>query len=240
MTKTVLVVLAMVLLPAALFAVDGIVLINQSTVIAAGGFPYRITQPGSYRLSGNLNVDEQTTAIVIAHDNVTLDLNGFTIGGPNVCRSTVGPPIGLVMCTFTSTGIGIDAGFSANITIANGVIVGMGRYGIVSGPGTRVDSVTVSQSGSDGISIASGLINTCRLLFNGGNGILANSSAGSVKNSLFEHNKGLGMLLNVAWGYSGNVFVENNLGNNFLVQVSGGLNQGQNLCQDSACKNAVF
>ena len=77
------------------FAVDGVVLINDATVKAAGGYPYRITQAGSYRLSGNLTVDQQTTAIVIDHDNVTLDLNGFTIGGPNVCRSTAGPPFGL-------------------------------------------------------------------------------------------------------------------------------------------------
>jgi hypothetical protein len=35
------------------FAVDGTTLINQATVPSAGGFPYHITQSGSYRLSGN-------------------------------------------------------------------------------------------------------------------------------------------------------------------------------------------
>ena len=39
------------------FAVDGIVLINQSTVMAAGGFPYIISQPGSYKPSGNLTMN---------------------------------------------------------------------------------------------------------------------------------------------------------------------------------------
>jgi hypothetical protein len=38
---------AMSLVLPCLFAVDGVVLINQSTVLAAGGFPYAISQPGS-------------------------------------------------------------------------------------------------------------------------------------------------------------------------------------------------
>jgi len=62
------------------FAVDGQVLINQSTVMAAGGFPYRITQPGSYKLSGNLSAPVNVSAIKFDTSNATLDLNGFTIG----------------------------------------------------------------------------------------------------------------------------------------------------------------
>src|SRR6185437_2583451 len=52
-----------VLLSISAFAVDGVVLINQNTVIAAGGFPYHITQAGSYRLTSNLVV---TTANIAA------------------------------------------------------------------------------------------------------------------------------------------------------------------------------
>jgi hypothetical protein len=70
-------------LPASVFAVDGVTLINQSTVMAAGGFPYKITQPGSYKLSGNLDASQVTVdAIQITVSNVTLDLNGFSIFGP--------------------------------------------------------------------------------------------------------------------------------------------------------------
>ena len=78
----------MALTPGA-FAIDGVVLINQSTVMATGGFPYVISQPGSYKLSGNLTIDTtpagnyaplgSDVAIVIAHSNVLLDLNGFSI-----------------------------------------------------------------------------------------------------------------------------------------------------------------
>jgi hypothetical protein len=56
------------------FAVDGVVLINQATVASAGGLPFQITQPGSYRLSGDLTVpDGNTTAIKITADHVTVD-----------------------------------------------------------------------------------------------------------------------------------------------------------------------
>lgn len=69
-------------------AVDGVVLINQSRALAgnvtsgdAPGFPVTITKPGSYRLSGNLTVPAGTDGIVIAADEVTLDLNGFLMSG---------------------------------------------------------------------------------------------------------------------------------------------------------------
>src|ERR1700682_4504928 len=89
MRKTVLVALATVLVPACVFAVDGVVLINQSTVLAAGGFPYRITQPGSYKLSGNLQAKDQNTDVIeISSDNVTIDLNGFSITGTAVCSGS--------------------------------------------------------------------------------------------------------------------------------------------------------
>src|SRR5437870_9702881 len=88
MTKTVLITLAVALAPPCAFAVDGVVLINQSTVMAAGGFPYIITQPGSYKLSGNLTMNTTLLgnyfavwdiAIAIASSNVIFDLNGFSI-----------------------------------------------------------------------------------------------------------------------------------------------------------------
>jgi hypothetical protein len=106
MTKYVIAILALSLIPASAFALDGVVLINQSTVMAAGGFPYMITQPGSYKLSGNLIVTSAgKDGIDINSDNVTLDLNGFTITGPG----TRGPENGI-------------ASANQNITLRNGVV----------------------------------------------------------------------------------------------------------------------
>jgi hypothetical protein len=87
MNKAVLMIVAMALIPGAAFAVDGQVLINQSTVMAAGGFPYIISSPGSYKLTGNLQMATTSTgnhagidiAIAINSSFVDLDLNGFAI-----------------------------------------------------------------------------------------------------------------------------------------------------------------
>jgi hypothetical protein len=56
MNKHVLTIFALALAPVCAYAVDGATLINQSTVMASGGFPYIMSQPGSYKLSGNLTM----------------------------------------------------------------------------------------------------------------------------------------------------------------------------------------
>src|SRR5438552_2189365 len=57
------------------YAVDGVVLIDQTMV------PLTITDPGSYRLSSNVAVTGSATAISIQSNDVSLDLNGFTVSG---------------------------------------------------------------------------------------------------------------------------------------------------------------
>src|SRR5689334_11212165 len=75
------------------FAVDGVILINQNAALSGGvvpfdsaGFPVTILQAGSYRLSSNLVVpDRNTTAIEIVASDVPIDMNGFSILGPVEC-----------------------------------------------------------------------------------------------------------------------------------------------------------
>ena len=107
-------------IPAALFAADGQVLINQSTVTAAGGFPYVISQPGSYKLSGNLNVPSGTNGIVIQSSAVTIDLNGFSITS-------------LGFITGFETAIRAAGNFR-NITIRNGSFANWSQAIIFAGP----------------------------------------------------------------------------------------------------------
>src|SRR3954470_20076140 len=105
-----------------LFAVDGVVLINQSTVLAAGGFPYKITQSGSYKLTGNLVVPADTDGIDVMANDVTLDLNGFSIVGAIVCQGTTN-------CTPAPAGVfatGISA-LANGVTIQNGHVRGFSR-----------------------------------------------------------------------------------------------------------------
>jgi hypothetical protein len=143
--------LTMALLPACAFAVDGVVLINQSTVMAAGGFPYVIMQPNSYKLSGNLtmnttpagNLSGKDVAIAIASSGVTLDLNGFSITVINTI-----PSIGHDFFAIAETGS------FKQITIKNGAIAL--NYGTLSG-GTLdygVYLATSTYNTVEGISVA--------------------------------------------------------------------------------------
>src|SRR3954453_1870412 len=71
-------------IPAA--AADGEILINQAKVNAGGitpgdtaGFPATLSRPGRYKLSGNLAVPSGGLGIQVTANEVTIDLNGFTI-----------------------------------------------------------------------------------------------------------------------------------------------------------------
>jgi hypothetical protein len=142
MTNRSLLVLTIALLvPACAFAVDGQVVINQSTVMAGGGFPYKITQPGSYKLSGNLNVPSPVDGIDISTDNVTLDLNGFTITGA-----------GINVCTAAQQCNGIFSP-NNNITLKNGTIQGFTNGVNLSGGGHSVADIKATTITSMGMLI---------------------------------------------------------------------------------------
>jgi hypothetical protein len=104
-------------------AVDGVTLINQATVIAAGGFPYIINNPGSYRLSSNLRVPSGASGILTATSAVTLDLNGFAITAlPPTCAPGV-------VCSVVAYGISQSGGADSFIAVRNGSILGF-AYGV--------------------------------------------------------------------------------------------------------------
>jgi hypothetical protein len=141
--------------------------------------PYTISSPGSYYLTTNINVTSGN-AITINANNVTLDLNGFTIS------STQASP----------TGTGISLGSSvSDITILNGHIRGGVTYsgGNYTGSGfaygifypfpnipenVRVAGVSVSGCLNDGINLGfpnSTIIESCTVQTVGGYGIVAAS-----------------------------------------------------------------
>jgi hypothetical protein len=128
----------------AAYALDGVVLIPSSTT-----FPYKITQPGSYRLSANLVVTGlNTDGIDIDSDNVTLDLNGFTISGPGTL----------------STAKGIVSA-NQNITIKNGFVTGFKEGIFLTGSGSLSDLI-VSSNGDVGVTAVScGFLDTCTGVF---------------------------------------------------------------------------
>lgn len=153
-TRLFLFALAFALAQATALAVDGQVLINQSTVMAAGGFPYIISQPGSYKLSGNLtmnttqngNYNGLDIAILINANNVTLDLNGFSL---TLVNNTVNLQHRL---------IGIASSNLNSISIQNGALTFTGTepalslfltgIDLIASGANRLDNISVFQGGS--------------------------------------------------------------------------------------------
>ena len=115
MRNTVLLIGAIALLSASAWAVDGQVLINQSTVMSSGGFPYHITQTGSYKLSGNLVAPLNQQAIQIIASNVTLDLNGFNV----TCNFDANYPRVFQFSCLGDGGYGVGA---SDVSIRNGTV----------------------------------------------------------------------------------------------------------------------
>jgi hypothetical protein len=179
------------------FAIDGVVLIDQNKALSgnvtpgdAPGFPVTITAAGSYRLSGNLTVpNADTTAIDIPANNVTLDLNGFSINGPVTCTIE----LTAVTCTpLPTSAIVLDPGYGVigsgrNITVQNGTISGMGRAGVrlvsndlyTLNDGQVVRDLVVSRNAGGGVFTA-GTATRVSALRNRGIGIRASVVSDSV------------------------------------------------------------
>jgi hypothetical protein len=257
------------------WAIDGVILIDQNKAMAGNvtpgdtpGFPVTISLPGSYRLAGNLTVpDGNTSAIVIAADHVTIDLNGFAILGPVDCSGGF-PCAGIGL----QQGYGIQAGSDTpvksyfNITVRNGTIQGMGADGIhllgdailledlhirsnglsgivVRSPGanSQINAIlhhnTVQLNSSYGIKAYAGVITDNTVSQSGSEGISVQIGGGVVARNLVSRNFSFGLSLTPNVSYSGNTMVDNNSGG---AQVGGGVNVGQNLCGTAVCPGAQF
>jgi hypothetical protein len=220
-------------------AVDGTIEINQAKVLGAGGsFPYVISNPGSYRLTGNLTVSSTSAdAIDVNASHVTIDLNGFSITGPGG----------------SSTRAGINGTTSGNqVTVENGTITGF-LFGLVIGVDGIVKSVHAAANGA-GIEVGNGVIEGCTADGNttgisaGGEAVISGNTAGSngtgiscghgcvVSGNTIDNNTSFGLTFQDATsGYSGNVLNLNNIGG---ASINNGTSLGAkntNLCNGIAC-----
>jgi hypothetical protein len=180
MNRQVLTFLMMLLAPVSAFAVDGVTLINQSTVMAAGGFPYFILQAGSYRLSGNLLVPAGASGINIIADNVMLDLNGFTIKGPGAATSIYavgvysGKNVTIKNGTTTGFPVGVQVGAHAVVTDVQANANGTGFAGF--GTGLVIVGCAANLNTGDGFEVTSATILNSVANANGGSGFKVGSS----------------------------------------------------------------
>jgi hypothetical protein len=154
-------------------------------------FPIIISAPGSYRLNSNLDVTatgqanpENLDAIQITAEGVTLDLAGFQIKGPTVCT---GAPW-VTSCAPLGTGRGIFS--SANVTIMNGAVTGMGNNGIEVGSTSSVKNLNARSNGNYGIH-GGGTMTGSTAARNGARGI---NWFGSVSHCAARENGGPGIV----------------------------------------------
>jgi hypothetical protein len=246
-------------------AVDGVVLIDQARALAgnvtpgdAPGFPVTITQRGSYRLSGNLTIpDLSTTGIDIHSSFVTIDLNGFSIIGPNDCSGAT---------CLSGLGTGIQSGdylpnpsrIYFNIAIRNGTIQGMGGAGIyVFGDAVTIEHMTLRSNGGSGVfcvrrppSSVQGnvIVRHNHGALNGGYGFVIDSGVvvgntgssnraggiwlldGVLMQNFVRNNGGSGISLGTSAGAAENVSLDNT-----VRDMGGGIPLGKNLCKDNSC-----
>lgn len=123
--------------------------------------PYTITKSGSYII--NKNFWTATNGIIVKANNVTIDLNGYTISGNK-----------------KGTYHGIYMNGRTNVEIRNGIVRNFGGNGIyeenvidIDAPSHRVVNVRAIGNGGNGIRlIGSGhLVKDCTASRNGGDGI---------------------------------------------------------------------
>lgn len=203
------------------FAVDGVIEINQARAAAGGvstgdgaGFPVTLSEPGSYRLTGNLAVsDTDSNAIEITGDNISLDLNGFEIAGPG-----------------SGSGSGVRAVNPAIYsTVVGGTVHSFGFHGLDLRGFSRVLGLRVHSNGLDGIRVGiNSLVSESQSNLNGDVGIRAEFDSKIA--SCTSRSNSRGLVGENHMGFFNNV-VRNNSSHG--IEFSNGSNLQQNVSSDN-------
>lgn len=144
-------------------------------------FPLTIQRPGHYRLMTDLVVtDRDLDAIQILTYGVVVDLNGFTLTGPQ--RGGRGRGI--------STG-GVDRHY---ITVHNGTISGFGGGGVeLPGLYQRVESLTISHNDGYGITVGPESVIIANRISHNGGGVNVDRGASHIWQNTIQRNRGHGI-----------------------------------------------
>jgi len=237
---------------------------NAVPITGSSGFPVVITQPGSYILQANLTPPLNTDAIDIAQgvNNVTIDLNGFTISGSPTKLNVQaiggsGNPCCNGVVVRNGTVIGIGIALSTTATIRNVVALNVfGSEAIGVHGNSIIENCTVTGSLRDGISCYQS--NNCAFI----NNIASNNSLDGIacggSSCMFAGNTTIGNSINgmscsvSGCLFSGNVsnansgqgivagddtsaLTDNVLNSNILGPFTGGTSLGDNLCNGVKC-----
>ena len=227
--RTTLFVLILGLVASTVYASDGVFEINADCAVFgcfdgdSSGYPVTITNPGSYRLTGNLttsNVD--TTLISVSADSVTIDLNGFALIGPVTCSGNPN------VCSGSGTGNGIFANDPVKaFKVFNGTVRGLGNDGIVIGTSSSIENVRVIENGNEGIlqdGFGTSMAKNIVAYRNGANGVRTVGGRIFVIDSSLNFNTEQGQ----SFGSCSNIYSINNGENTFCIGIA------PNFCEDPA------
>jgi hypothetical protein len=198
-----------------IYATDGVIEINQACAVNGGcitgdspGFPVEISTTASYVLTSNLDtrlVNGTPGGIVTNAQNVTIDLNGFTIFGKKECAWDAFNYV--VICSGGSDGArGISDVLSGGFqtTVKNGSLRGWG-IGVVA---HKVENIFVEDSY---VGIQADAVHNCSVLKSSEAGI----HAVTVKDSYSRQNQQYGI-------FATNVFNSHVIENSDIgIQASG-------------------
>lgn len=166
---------------------------------------FRITQPGSYYLTGNVAFAQASKAVIlIASSNVVVDLNGFAINGQAFPTGSATNAIALA-----------STGSVSNVTVRNGTVRNCSQSGVlltwgqVGGTGFLVEQVHATDNGSVGIYITrGGVVRACNATNNSGAGIsvatgVVDSCSSQYNGTGISAGQGSTIVDSIAWWNSG-------------------------------------
>jgi parallel beta-helix repeat protein len=124
-----------------------------------GNSEFRITQPGSYYLTGNVqvfNIQHGIQIDLVTDGLVTIDLNGFSLIGSEG----------------TLNGIDVDAPFQPRVIIRNGFVTSFEGNGIdlTGSESATIENVESSRNSGRGFVIGVGTLSRCKAQFNSAGG----------------------------------------------------------------------
>ncbi len=139
---------------------------------------FRITQPGSYYLAGNVTGIAGRIGVEVVASNVTIDLNGFTLRGvPGAAEAittgiTSQSNIRVHNGTVTDwPGNAIELVFVTSANLTDIRVVGSGGDGICTGASAIIERCSASTSGLDGFRLGTGaIVRACAASSNGDDG----------------------------------------------------------------------
>jgi len=237
------------LLSPAVFAVDGVLEINQACAANSGcftgdtaGYPVTITGGAgrSYKLTSDIGgvIGLNTNVIEISANDITINLAGFRI----ICTND-DPVIAFCSDLDSGSGSGIivdDVELRTGVEIRNGSVVGMALNGLQLGPNSIVHNLRVSRCNASGMLVGHGSIVSGNAVYNNGNvGIGAGNGATVSGNTAFD-NGSSGIVVRSGTTVSDNTAYDNGSSGIIAGSCCGGGGGGSTFQRNTVRNNVRF